>query len=1326
MAAISSRAASALQTLLTEGVLTFDECRVQLPEGDLAPLVVGEVRRRYMEEETTASEDDARSLLKAVLDRVDTSPDHAEQPRDRHDPPDEQKLHWRLHGITTHNYRGLTEWEGGEFTHDFMGKPSHIFGPNGSGKTGILSAILWCLTGACLRERSEPEEEVCGVAVYEDESCTECVCNGWPEIVTVPHSMTAQELAELTPHCWVEVELVAGDRRIVVRRTLPDVGAASELTITEGADQHGSLPDVGITELDLETTLLMPARVSALQFAPGSKFSDNLLAVSGLGALREMGALAKNLGAAVKKLENKQQKEAEAAADQAVAAAKQATSHEAVADSIRDALREAEEACPQNDGETEPAHYGRLYRAQQRAVEERAAEQFAEIERAIVTETPEEEQPGEKQPLSPADRKRIADALIRAKALIEQTEVHEWAPLADWLGMPADADAIAARVREWARTSREDLRRRYPTWLENKTARGRLDVRIRAAKYMRDTGQDEECPVCEQELPDEIRKQLQELAAREAVDTGSLRVLVAELCGSLREVLTQAAPGVQPEAPLKQLEAMLTKHVVAPMQDLGRLEEDVRTDWGEIVAEFPDWKWDEAEAPLADESWDAEFVAELAALESEYSQALKTCQVVRWAMGSVEGLATGVEDLVKATTERLAELETYARQHDDLARAAAALGGAAKRCEEAASQLGAADDASRVHSVLTALAGLDEYAKVSLDADLVNTAGNIRVFYGLLYPNDAIDFGGLTNRTARKGAKPDFRCTLKWSDELFVDADPVSNAGRIRGILWAYTFALIRAHDPALQVIALHDPYLSLDDYAAQHMMTDVIVKRLGDEYQPLATICDEHLIKPVMGADPDQERFATLRVLRRGLKHRYCRIAPGLDPLRLAISAYDEDPDRWKPVVTATRPYLEDYLKLVADDVLRGDYSQARLAALIQALGPVATGGGSPTQLGEHVRGALRSLMRVLEVDLEASPPAVPNSSPLFHALHHGGPDQAKANEAHADYVRRRYPEWSREFSRVFDRMDAVLARAETTALLEADSLPLVDHGPPLTAIRLPGPIGSIGRVAAEGRWTVADPDTDQPTEYTWPELEFARVTTDACAPVALAGQIAVFAPDTEVNDGDLAMVGSGPEWHLRRVFRTALTDGEGCGWVGQTVNPLVRNVAPVVRRSDEVQLRKLVGVLYARMAPQDLGQVPAASEIAPMGSPWPQEVVLLRTGRASLIEVSGDSAEPVALDGQYLVVAPASPDEVTDGSLCSVRLSDGTQVVKRFTRLRTDPGRVLLQPINTQAEYPIIEVRSSAAAGVPDEAALPWIEEVLVVRGVLFAAPETFGAVE
>lgn len=155
---------------------------------------------------------------------------------------------------------------------------------------------------------------------------------------------------------------------------------------------------------------------------------------------------------------------------------------------------------------------------------------------------------------------------------------------------------------------------------------------------------------------------------------------------------------------------------------------------------------------------------------------------------------------------------------------------------------------------------------------------------------------------------------------------------------------------------------------------------------------------------------------------------------------------------------------------------------------------------------------------------------------------------------------------------------------------------------------------------------------------------------------------------------------------------------------------------------LKKLVGVLYTSDVGHNLAAVPSSTDVATVQTPWPRMLTELNAGKARLIRVSGDSAEPVALHGQYLIVADTTPEEVKDNSLCCLRLSNGTMIVKRLARSENDANRVLLQPINQLAGYRIIEALLSGAAE-DDEApatSMPRVEDIQVVCGVLFAEPE------
>lgn len=74
---------------------------------------------------------------------------------------------WRLLKIVAHRFAGLQAYcTEGEASSDFVFEPSRpitIFeGGNGSGKTSLTNAAIWCLTGKLLRPQRLPDSGEAG------------------------------------------------------------------------------------------------------------------------------------------------------------------------------------------------------------------------------------------------------------------------------------------------------------------------------------------------------------------------------------------------------------------------------------------------------------------------------------------------------------------------------------------------------------------------------------------------------------------------------------------------------------------------------------------------------------------------------------------------------------------------------------------------------------------------------------------------------------------------------------------------------------------------------------------------------------------------------------------------------------------------------------------------------------------------------------------------------------------------------------------------------------------------------------------------------------
>ncbi len=225
---------------------------------------------------------------------TDTPEDHAASPR------------WRIGKIVAQSFRGLApalhEW-----VFDLEGRCHLLFGPNGSGKTSLLGALSWCLTGKIFRDDSPPSNPE-PISVF---SATEPKLLGErPDALAL---MDADgQSTSLNERYWVKLQLLGidADGNIQERWLQRDSGSGLSYS-DDGANwtQIKSIQEIGLSEMDIEMHVLMPARVPYLRYGKDSHFLTLFSQVVGLDDLEQIAETAGKLHTALVKDANKIERE---------------------------------------------------------------------------------------------------------------------------------------------------------------------------------------------------------------------------------------------------------------------------------------------------------------------------------------------------------------------------------------------------------------------------------------------------------------------------------------------------------------------------------------------------------------------------------------------------------------------------------------------------------------------------------------------------------------------------------------------------------------------------------------------------------------------------------------------------------------------------------------------------------------------------------------------------------------------------------------------------------------------------------------------------------
>jgi SOS-response transcriptional repressor LexA len=181
-----------------------------------------------------------------------------------------------------------------------------------------------------------------------------------------------------------------------------------------------------------------------------------------------------------------------------------------------------------------------------------------------------------------------------------------------------------------------------------------------------------------------------------------------------------------------------------------------------------------------------------------------------------------------------------------------------------------------------------------------------------------------------------------------------------------------------------------------------------------------------------------------------------------------------------------------------------------------------------------------------------------------------------------------------------------------------------------------------------------------------------------------------------------------LARRLQIAVNHSDVAVLTASAINPRL-TAAPVVAKLSTLTLKKVVGVLY------DTGKIgsaqPSEMEVVECGG---EAVITAILSRAKgLVEVSGHSAEPLALDKQFLIIADhvslKEADKKLDGH--PVIAEDSNQS-RYFKRLRIEANNIILESLEIGGDFPPILLAKAPSL-------LAHLTKVWPVLGVLFEKP-------
>jgi len=224
----------------------------------------------------------------------------------------------------------------------------------------------------------------------------------------------------------------------------------------------------------------------------------------------------------------------------------------------------------------------------------------------------------------------------------------------------------------------------------------------------------------------------------------------------------------------------------------------------------------------------------------------------------------------------------------------------------------------------------------------------------------------------------------------------------------------------------------------------------------------------------------------------------------------------------------------------------------------------------------------------------------------------------------------------------------------------------------------------------------------------EVYRLTANTLDPVASAGDMIIVSNYAQIEEKQLVVAAVGDKLLARRL-QISDVHPDLAILTAQAVNPFEIEV-PYIAPLEGLDLKKIVGSLFASNA---VGAGVSSNELEEIVGSHEYLPIL---NNARLFRVQGRSAEPIALDGQYLMVDNPISDQSRwdeyEGRLVIGIDSNNGSYFKRFRSPRA--GLYVMESLNPDGTTPAELLSSDASSSIPQ------LTHIFPVVGVLYELPD------